>query len=75
MRAMKQETHRGDDRSSSDDEDTDTIDSRADDLHELSKIFHASTLLTETSTIFNAGYKCTAAPLGGGSASRNTMTG
>jgi len=40
MRATNQETCRGDERTGSDNEHADAVDSRADDFHEPSKISH-----------------------------------
>jgi hypothetical protein len=42
VRETKEETCRGDERTGGDDEHADAIDSRADDFHELPKIFHES---------------------------------
>jgi hypothetical protein len=50
---MHQETRCGDERAGGDDEYSDAIDRRADDFHELAKIFHER-LLPDGTPIFNA---------------------
>src|SRR5262249_321767 len=51
MRATNQETRCGDERAGGDDEHPDAIDRRADDFHELAKIFHRPDFISLRTTI------------------------